>query len=78
MCSFRKCLLLHSGLHINHAAEFVSMESLLGNTPEHHHPLYGRGRLLYLGIGCRQPANAGKLLRLSGFDAVIVRNGECE
>jgi hypothetical protein len=61
MCSFRKYLLLHSGLHINHAAEFVSIESLLGNTPEHHHPLYGWRRLLYLGIGYRRREIAAAL-----------------
>jgi len=31
-----------SGLHIENAAEFVSMESLLGNTPQQHHPLSGQ------------------------------------
>jgi hypothetical protein len=41
----------HSELHINNAAEFVSMESLLGDTPQHHHPPSGGRRLLYLGIG---------------------------
>jgi hypothetical protein len=55
------CHSRHLELHINNAAEFVSKESLLGDTLQQHHPLCGWRRLLYLGIGYRQPENRAGL-----------------
>lgn len=52
MCFFRRCHSLHWLLHINNAAEFVSMGSLLTDAPLELiiRSVVGR-RLLYLGIG---------------------------
>jgi hypothetical protein len=52
MCSFRRCQSIHSLLHINNAAEFISMGSLLADAPLDFiiRLVVGR-RLLYLGIG---------------------------
>jgi hypothetical protein len=67
-----------SGLPINSATESVTVESLLGDSPENHHPPCGKRRLLYLGIGCRPEARSPKSFFLSGFGDAVIRDGEFE
>jgi hypothetical protein len=69
---------LHSGLHVNNAAEFVSIDTLLSGTSRDDHPLSDGRCPLYLGIG-RPPGDPFQTSSIpDGFCAAFLQNEECE